>query len=58
MVHYESSLSQKILLHMKNDDSFSDIQIKASNDEIITAHKVSSIVIPGIVRNNVCGNLR
>ena len=40
MAHYESAQAQKLLLHMRNDASYSDIQLKASNDEIITAHKV------------------
>ena len=40
MAHYESSQAQKILLQMRKDGSFSDIKLKASDDEIITAHKV------------------
>ena len=40
MAHYESAQAQKILIRMRNDASYSDIQLKASNDEIITAHKV------------------
>ena len=40
MAHYESAQAQKILLHMRKDATYSDIELKASNDEIITAHKV------------------
>ena len=50
MAHYESSQAQKILLQMRKDGGFSDIKLKASDDEIITAHKVKLNYLPGVIK--------
>lgn len=53
MAHYESSQAQKILLQMRKDGGFSDVKLKASDDEIISAHKVKldnlKLSLPGLI---------